>query len=113
MKALAGVTIITGALLAGCGESQATSNVTINQEALKAEVMESESVHDFLITETGAIYVGMLDNGNRRDGFASYVCEVVRSHAEGEGRRLVRIIDVAAVSRGEGFKTLGRHQCDV
>jgi hypothetical protein len=113
MKALAGITIISAALLAGCGESQATSNVTLDEEALKAEVMESESVHDFLITETGAIYVGMLDNGNSRNGFASYVCEVVRSHATGEGNRLVRIIDIAAVSRGEGFKTLGRHQCKV
>lgn len=113
MKALAGVTIISAALLAGCGESQATNNVTINEEAIKAEVMAGSNAKDFLVTDDGVIYVGVLDNGNNRDGYAMSVCETVRVNAAGEGSRLVRIIDVAAVSRGEGFKTLGRHQCDV
>lgn len=112
MKVLSAITIISAALLVGCSESQAT-NITLDEEALKAEIMGSDEVQDFLITETGAVYVGMLDNGSNRNGFANYVCEAVRANASGEGTRLVRIIDIAAVSRGEGFKTLGSHQCNI
>lgn len=113
MKALAGITIMAAVMLAGCGESQATNNVTIDEEAIKTEVMAGSTAKDFLVTDDGAIYVGVLDNGNNRDGYAMSVCETVRANATGEGSRLVRIIDITAVSRGEGFNTLGRHQCGI
>ncbi|WP_339118489.1 hypothetical protein [Halomonas sp. BMC6] len=113
MRAITRVTVISAALLSGCGESQATNNVTIDEDAIKSTVMQDSAAQDFLVTDDGAIYVGVLDNGSNRDGYAASVCEVVRENATGEGNRLVRIIDIAAVSRGEGFKTLGRHQCEV
>ena len=113
MRAITRVTVISAAFLSGCGESQATNNVTIDEDAIKSTVMQDSAAQDFLVTDDGAIYVGVLDNGSNRDGYAASVCEVVRENATGEGNRLVRIIDIAAVSRGEGFKTLGRHQCEV
>lgn len=113
MKILAGFIVASTALIVGCSEGNATGNVTINEEAIKSTVMQDSSAQDFLVTDDGAIYVGVLDNGSNRDGYAASVCEVVRTNATGEGNRLVRIIDIAAVSRGEGFKTLGRHQCEV
>lgn len=97
--------------LTGCGSEAAT--LSIDEPALRAEIMQDDAAQDFLITETGAVYVGMLDNGNDRKGYARYVCETVRAHSSGEGHRLVKIIDIAAVSRGDGFKDLGRHRCQL
>jgi hypothetical protein len=93
-------------VLAGVAQAQ-----QIDESALRAEIMSGGTAKDFLITDSGAIYVGVLDNGGGRDGYARYVCETVKAHASGSGNRLIKIIDIAAASRGDGFKELGRHRC--
>lgn len=98
-------------VLVGCGGEP--REFAIDEKSLRAEIMEDAAAKDFLITDSGAIYVGLIDNGGDRSGYARYVCETARSHAEGEGERLVKVIDIAAVSRGDGFKELGRHRCQI
>lgn len=93
--------------------ADAASAATLHEASLKAELMDGKTVKDVLLTDSGAVYVGVLDNGSSRNGFARYVCEVVRGHAKGGGSRLIRIIDIATASRGEGFKTLGQHSCTI
>lgn len=73
---------------------------------------EEPKVKDSLVTDTGALYIGVMDDGTNRNGYAEYVCMVANDFAQPPERdRLVKIIDIAAVARNEGFKELGRHWC--
>jgi len=98
--------VVAAVLLAGVAQAQ-----QIDEARLRAEIMSGDTAKDFMITDSGAVYVGVLDNGSDRDGYARYVCEVAKGNASGSGSRLIKIIDIAAVSRGDGFKELGSHRC--
>ena len=55
------------------------------------------------------LYVGVIDDGRRRDGFAEYICSV----ADDRGLRpeLVKVIDVVKVTRTGKFVELGKAYC--
>ena len=57
-----------------------------------------------------AVYVGVLDNGTARTGYAMYVCEVLREHnAEG---RMVNVLDVVQASTHNKTVVLGKFKCN-
>ncbi|MCG7598896.1 hypothetical protein MHM84_03795 [Halomonas sp. McH1-25] len=101
------------ALLFGAGVSlTAWADGKFDAQGFAEEMAQEAKVKDLLLTDTGNIYVGMLDNGSNRDGYAMYVCEVARAHASGElDPKIIRIIDIVKVSNGEGFHDLGRTYC--
>ncbi|MEN5181743.1 hypothetical protein ABE501_18430 [Comamonas testosteroni] len=55
------------------------------------------------------LYVGVLDNGKNRDGFASYVCEAAKEH--GASPKMVKVVDVAKVKATGKFIELGKAYC--
>lgn len=85
--------------------------VDIDQQGLSRELAGEAQVKDVAFTEAGNLYVGVVDDGSSRDGYAQYLCEVVKDYATGDGRVLIKIIDVAAAARDEGLKELGSHWC--
>lgn len=50
-----------------------------NEEVL-AIVKEEPKVKDAVITEAGVLYAGVLDDGTRRDGYAEYLCQLLRDN---------------------------------
>ncbi len=55
------------------------------------------------------LYVGVIDDGTRRDGYAEYLCSVAADF--GLNPKLIKIIDVVKVVRTGKFVELGRAYC--
>jgi len=77
--------------------------------ALKAVMADGPTVKDARWMESGWLYVGVLNNGTRRDGFAEYICSVLADNAV--RGVFVKIVDIGAVVRNEKFEELGRARC--
>jgi len=54
--------------------------------------------------------VGVLDDGSSRDGYARYVCEVLRENGMVTGYR-VKVIDAAKLARENKRAVLGEARC--
>jgi len=48
-----------------------------NEDALK-EIRKEAKVKEAFITEPGVLYASVLDDGTNRNGYASYLCEILR-----------------------------------
>lgn len=66
-------------------------------------------VKDFTWMSEKNIYVGVVDDGSKRDGFAQYLC--IKSGDFGVGVELVKIVDISAVISSGKFKVLGKALC--
>jgi hypothetical protein len=58
---------------------------------------------------SSTLWVSMIDDGTRRDGFASYVCLSMPKRVRATR---VRILDAAKLARGK-FETIGEYRCKV
>lgn len=62
-------------------DNSSTTTVTIigteNEKAL-SEIRKEEKIKEALITEANVLYVSVLDDGTKRDGYAQYLCEVLK-----------------------------------
>ena len=53
----------------------------------------------------------MFDDGSNRDGYAQYLCLILREHGIPSNKLIViRIWDAAEMAR-ENFNELGKHEC--
>lgn len=60
---------------------------------------------------SNSLWVSMFDDGPRRDGYAQYVCQILRDHGMPSNKLVViRIWDATEMAR-ENFKELGKHEC--
>lgn len=50
-----------------------------NKEAMSVILIEPK-VKDAIFTDGNVLYVGVLDDGDRRDGYAAYLCELIRDY---------------------------------
>lgn len=55
------------------------------------------------------LYVGVIDDSTRRDGFADYICMVAADH--GFKPEMVKVIDVVKVVQTGKFTELGKAYC--
>jgi len=68
-------------------------------------------VKDAIWTSETIFKVGLLDNGTSRDGYASYVCEVLYEYGF-KGRSIwVQAIDIAVLKRTGKWVKLGEARC--
>lgn len=106
------VAALAALLLAGCGGSEEKA-ATLDSVGLKRELMTWEAVKDVAISENGtSIWVGVIDNGNQRRGYAMSVCEAVREFNAAEGDfHVIRIIDVVQAARNDETVELGKYNC--
>lgn len=73
-----------------------------------AELLKETQIKDGVWASDSSLWVAVLDNGTNRNGYAAYVCGVVRAH--GLREFTVRVQDAAALLRDE-LVTLGSHFC--
>lgn len=79
-----------------------------SQQAFVQQLIKSEpKVKDATWMTTRNLYVGVLDDGTRRDGYAQYICEEAKSH----GATMVKVVDIAKVKRTGKFEELGKAFC--
>jgi len=69
------------------------------------------TVKDSVWTQRGIFKVGVLDNRTERDGYAAYVCEILRERGLREPGIRVHVIDIARLVRKNEWKKLGEAAC--
>jgi len=90
--------------------TQATAG--IDRQAFADEIIKDEAVKDVTVTATGNIYVGLINNGQDRTGYAMYVCEVAREFSDGKPDVfIVKVIDIMKVIKKQGFHSMGMTKC--
>lgn len=81
---------------------------TADQKAFaKRLVLEEPVIKDALWMTASNLYVGVMDNGTRRDGYATYVC----NDAKPAGAKMVKVIDIAKLKQTGKFVELGQAWC--
>lgn len=51
-----------------------------SRESLLKAVRKEPKVKEVIITDANVLYAAVIDDGTRRDGYAAYLCELVREH---------------------------------
>jgi hypothetical protein len=96
------------------------SNVSPDRiERTKRLLMDEPKIKDVMYQPDAAVQwtVGVMDDGTSRNGFASYVCEVLHEQKVSNSKTIVRVVDILDViskSRGVGsgqVKSLGSMDC--
>lgn len=86
------------------------SNAQLEMEKLFQSNAE-KTAKDALWTARDMFKVGVIDDGSLRDGYAMYVCEVLREYGLSAGTR-VQIIDIVRLTRNGKWMKLGEAKCD-
>lgn len=79
------------------------------RQAVLAEVKSGSTTKSAMWSQDMSLWISVIDDGTRRDGYAQYACEVVRQ----KGIRdyvVVHVWDAFAMMRNE-FKELGKARC--
>lgn len=71
---------------------------------------EEKTVFDAVWTSSSMFKVGRYDNGTSQNGYAQYVCEVLREHGVSAGNS-VQVIDIVKLSRDSKWVKLGEAHC--
>lgn len=98
-------------LLAALVAVTAQAAPTPEQEAFKAYLLSGKEpkVKDATWMTDTNLYVGVVDDGQRRDGFAEYLCMAAGDH--GVQADLIKIVDVNKVINEKKFVALGQADC--
>ncbi len=96
----------TGALT--CSLGAVARDATPAQQAFARELVKVEpKVKDAVWMNDWALYVGVISDGTRRDGYAQTICY----DAGPRGAKLVKVIDIVKVKSTGKFVELGRANC--
>lgn len=68
------------ALLISCGPSAQDQEKTRTNEKLLRTIKAEPKVKDAVITDADVLYVGVQDDGTKRDGYAQYLCQVLKDN---------------------------------
>lgn len=98
------LTCLLAAVAAGAGAAG-----TPEQEAWLKTLLKEDGkvIKDATWMNERSLYIGVIDDGTRRDGLAQAVCEDAIKH----GAELVKVVDVVIVARKGKFVELGRYWC--
>lgn len=55
------------------------SKEDVNEKALN-EIRKEEKVEEAIITDENVLYVSVKDDGTRRDGYAEYLCQILKEN---------------------------------
>ena len=105
--------VIAIAIISACVSiASAAPELTAEHQAVLSHFKNNEkTAKDAIWTSESVFKVGVLDNGTPRDGYASYVCEVLRDHGFGSKRIMVKIVDIAKLVRTGKWVNLGETMC--
>lgn len=102
MSVLVGLFMLAGAAVAA---------PSAEQEAFKAYLLSGKEpkVKDATWMTDTNLYVAVMDDGGRNDGFAEYLC--MEAASQGVSPALIKVVDMAKVIRDKKFVELGKAYC--
>jgi hypothetical protein len=105
---LAAAALLAGTVIPQHATAQATQ---AQQRAVLAHLKSGEepTVKDAMFTSDRMLKVGVLDNNTPRDGYASYMCQVLAD--KGVRGVRVQVIDIAKLVRTDKWVKLGEAGC--
>ncbi len=77
--------------LFGCGSGNDAEKQKANEQLLQV-IQSDKKIKDATITSADVLYVSVVDDGTRRDGYAEYLCQVLKDNQSTVGR--VKVIKV-------------------
>ena len=104
LKILLGVVVLLGFSLWLINQFKSSSNLVaqesneskLNQsqtpQSLLELINEEPKVKEAIITDSNVLYVSVEDDGTKRDGFANYLCELIKE--EGSNIMLIKVVKV-------------------
>lgn len=106
------IAFLVALALSGCSKE---SGPKFESAAFIAEVSTWEAVKDVAVSDdTTSVWVGVIDNGRNRSGYARTVCEEVRSKAlRPDSTVRIKILDVAKAAQQNKTVVLGEYRCEL
>lgn len=92
-----------------------TTHLTEKQKEKILKIVKSEPKVKDAIFPNGSdnlLYVGMYDNGSRRDGFAEYLCISINEKVKLPHQIFIKIVDYKDILQQKGFREIGRYFCN-
>jgi len=103
--------IILMAYLAGqSSNQQAAQNENSPQWDSAIKALQQEQKIKDVHRKGSTLYIGVIDNGNDRSGYAQYVCQVLAEHNVQHGIT-VNIMDIVKLSQQNQWDKIGSHRC--
>ena len=97
-------------LISKCGDKDSEnkrSQIKVANAAVAKKITQSEpQVLDAVITDARVLYVVVRDDGSRRDGYASYLCQT-RSDYTGSNWERVKVVQVNTFNHPERDNAYG------
>lgn len=99
--------------LQSCGDTGKPQDEPNNKLAFE-EIQKEPKVIDAIITDANVLYVTVEDDGTPRDGYASYLCEVLREkQASAKWVKVVKANSASDPNADNSFGVLlGEHHCE-
>jgi hypothetical protein len=96
-----------------CGESIKPQDEPNNKLALE-EIRKEPKVKEAIITDANVLYITVDDDGTNRDGYASYICEVLREKkAKTNWVKVVKVNSINDPSSDNAYGVLlGESNCE-
>ncbi|WP_018627365.1 hypothetical protein [Niabella aurantiaca] len=88
---------------ASCGGSKERS---ANDEYALMAVKKESKVVDATITDAGVLYAAVHDDGTRRDGYAEYLCQLLKEYRAEAGR--VKVVAAGSMNSSDRDNAYGR-----
>lgn len=98
---------ITAAILGALFAGPLSAQTAAQQSFAKRLAQDEPAIKDARWMNASNLYVGVMDNGTRRDGYATYVC----NDAKPAGAKMVKVIDIAKLKQTGKFVELGQAWC--
>lgn len=104
LKILLGVVVLLGFSLWVINQLKSPSNLVVpesidskesqnqNPKSLLELINAEPKVKEAIITDSNVLYVSVEDDGTKRDGFANYLCELIKE--KGSNIMLVKVVKV-------------------
>lgn len=61
-------------------ESNDSKIISVDTEAVLKDIRKEQKVKEAIITDANVLYAAVIDDGTRRNGYADYLCQVLKEH---------------------------------
>ncbi|MGJ8619584.1 MAG: hypothetical protein ACSHWN_04570 [Methylophilaceae bacterium] len=94
-------------------EAESTKRDPAKEKVMAHFISDEEpTAKDASWTADDIFKIGVIDNGENRNGYAEYACQVLNDHGLNNQNIWVQIIDIEKVVNNQEFQKLGEAHCN-
>jgi hypothetical protein len=98
-----------------CGDSTPVEKPqdNANNKSALEEIRKEKNITEAFINDANVLYVSVADDGTKRDGYATYLCEILTEHKATV--KMVKVVKVGSMNDPNADNAfgvlLGEHMC--